>query len=127
VVMPNHFHGILILDDQNNIGNGRGEPCVRPELTTKGDHKDRPYGTLDGSVGRIIQAFKSITTHAYIQGVNNNDWSPFPGKLWQRNYHERIIRNENELQQIRQYILDNPIQWETDDENLPGTKINDPT
>lgn len=132
VVMPNHFHGILILDDQNNINNGRGESCIRPELSSTGDHgdrdktgdhKDRSYGTLDGSVGRIIQAFKSLTTHTYINGVNNYNWPPFPGKLWQRNYYERIIRNDNELHNIRQYIHDNPMQWETDDENPANQQI----
>ncbi len=119
VVMPNHFHGILILDDHpNEKTNCRGESCIRPiNHDEQGDHKDRPYGTLDGSVGRIVQAFKSLSTNAYIQGVNNDSWPPFPGKLWQRNYHERIIRDEEELLQIRQYIRDNPVKWVIDDEN----------
>ncbi|MCK5783987.1 MAG: hypothetical protein KAH06_06035 [Desulfobacterales bacterium] len=119
VVMPNHFHGILILDDHpDGIINRRGESCDRPiNHDEPGDHKDRPYGTLDGSVGRIVQAFKSLSTNAYIQGVNNDGWSPFPGKLWQRNYYERIIRDEEELLQVRKYIRDNPVKWVIDDEN----------
>ena len=70
IMMPNHFHGIIMLS-------GRGDPCDRPVLCVdndhlsgehiQGDHKDRPYnmrnighprGTLPGSVGRIVQAFK---------------------------------------------------------------------
>jgi REP element-mobilizing transposase RayT len=123
VVMPNHFHGIIIIDD-----NRRGESCIRPELTgigkinqgehkVPGEHKVRPYGTLDGTVGRVIQAFKSLTTNAYIHGVKNHNWRPFPGKLWQRNYYERIIRNDEELDNVRQYIHDNPGKWASDTEN----------
>jgi REP element-mobilizing transposase RayT len=41
----------------------------------------------------------------------------FPGRLWQRNYYEQIIRNEDELNRLCQYILDNPANWETDEEN----------
>jgi REP element-mobilizing transposase RayT len=80
----------------------------------EGDHKDRPYGTLPGTVGRIIQAFKSITTHEYTGGVKKSGWPPFPGKLWQRNYWEHIVRNETELNRISKYIHDNPAQWERD-------------
>ena len=80
----------------------------------KGDHKDRPYGTLPGTVGRIIQAFKSITTHEYTNGVKQHCWLPFNGKLWQRNYWEHIIRNETELNRICEYIDNNPALWESD-------------
>ena len=119
-VMPNHLHGILVFPDCNNDYR-RGESCIRPfqhdGCHNQGDLKDRPYGTLDGSVGRIVQAFKSLTTNTYIQGVKNKNWPPFPGKLWQRNYYERIIRDEDELHNARQYIRENPLKWETDSEN----------
>jgi putative transposase len=83
--------------------------------------KDRPYGTEIKSLGRIIQAFKSITTHSYIQVINDYDLKPFQKRLWQRNYFEHIIRSDKELDQIRQYIQDNPANWEIDNEN-PGKK-----
>ncbi len=114
VVMPNHVHGIIILDR-------RGESCIRPDNRgdhkTQGDHKDRPYGTTPDSLGRIIQAFKSLTTNVYIRGVNDHGWPPFPGRLWQRNYYERIVRDEDELAGIRTYIRDNPGRWDEDAEN----------
>jgi len=69
---------------------------------------------LAGTVGRMIQAFKSITTHQYIYGVRQSGWAPFPGKLWQRNYWEHVIRNDSELNRIREYIQNNPAQWEYD-------------
>jgi len=101
IVMPNHIHGIVI------FARRRGEPCVRPSIV-------RPRGTLPDTVGRMVQAFKSITTHDYSIGVKQFGWPPFPGKLWQRNYWERIIRNESELNRIHEYIRNNPAQWELD-------------
>jgi len=117
-------------------------PPVRPQgicddTKNKGDHKDRPYdgddsnhachpdgddnnrtgypnGTSPDSLGRIVQAFKSITTHAYINGVKQSGWPPFSGKLWQRNYWDHIVRNEPELNRIRSYIRHNPSLWESD-------------
>ncbi|MFH0891475.1 MAG: transposase [Candidatus Falkowbacteria bacterium] len=78
-------------------------------------------------VGGIIGAFKSITTNEYIRGVKTDFWQPFDGKLWQRNYYEHVIGNENELNRIKQYIIDNPSKWKTDRNNLdlrePAEKI----
>ncbi len=129
ITMPNHFHGII---------NRRGEPCVRPiqtlEQTTgehegehEGEHKVRPYGTLNGTVGRVIQAYKSITTVEYIRGVKNNEWQRFDGKLWQRNYWEHIICNENEYGRISEYIVNNPMKWDTDKlNNGDGNMVMEP-
>ncbi len=50
--------------------------------------------SVDKTVGDMMGAFKSITTVEYIEGVKNSGWQPFNGKLWQRDYHEHIIRNE---------------------------------
>jgi putative transposase len=69
------------------------------------------------TIGDVIGAFKSITTNGYIQGVNGHHWATFPGRLWQRNYYEQVIRNDETLNRIRQYIVDNPAQWADDDEN----------
>lgn len=103
---------------------GRGEYQIRPEgahMNMAGEHEVRPYdrprGTLPGTLGRIIQAFKSITTHEYTLGVKRHGWTPFPGKLWQRNYYEHVIRSELELDKVRAYIADNPARWMLDREN----------
>jgi putative transposase len=50
-------------------------------------------------------------------GVHNDGWQPFPGRLWQRNYYEHVIRNEGDLDHIRQHIIDNPARWDQDPEN----------
>ena len=67
------------------------------------------------TVGDIVGAFKSRVTVEYIRGVKTSGWPPFRGRLWQRNYYEHIIRNEIELNKIRQYIINNPLNWEKDD------------
>jgi REP element-mobilizing transposase RayT len=69
------------------------------------------------TVGDVVGAFKSLTTVSYIYSVKHSGWPPFRGRLWQRNYHEHIIRNEESLNLVRQYILDNPARWESDEEN----------
>jgi REP element-mobilizing transposase RayT len=68
----------------------------------------------------IVHRFKTLATKRYIDGVNAQGWPTFPGRLWQRNYHEHVIRNERSLNRIRQYIADNPIRWPDDPEN-PNT------
>jgi len=65
----------------------------------------------------IMQWFKTMTTNEYISGVKTLDWPAFRGQLWQRNYYEHIVRNEESLNRIRQYIIDNPIRWDSDREN----------
>jgi len=72
-----------------------------------------------------VQWFKTMTTNEYIRGVKQYGWPPFPGKLWQRNYYEHIIRNENELNRIREYIINNPMQWALDGENPDVEKFVD--
>lgn len=94
-IMPNHLHGII------NVQNVGADPRVCPKKT----------------LGQIIQWFKTMSTNEYIRGVRNNNWEPFPKHLWQRNYFERIIRNEEELFSIRNYIKSNPKNWGHDIEN----------
>ena len=59
-----------------------------------------------------------MTTNEYIQKAKHHNWPPFPGRLWQRNYYEHIIRDEDNLNRIRQYIADNLVCW-AEDENNP--------
>jgi len=64
-----------------------------------------------------MQWFKTMTTNEYMKNVAVSGWSPFPGRLWQRNYYERVIRNDAELDKFRTYILHNPARWVEDKEN----------
>ena len=123
-IMPNHFHGIIIL---NNNTRRRGGPCVRPNNNDMGNRVEiNPTPTTDtnATIGDIICAFKSISTNRYINGVNMGLIPRFNKRLWQRNYYEHIIRNENEYNQIVQYIYDNPIKWGNDKlNNESGNRV----
>jgi len=66
------------------------------------------------SLPDIVHRLKTMTTKRYADGVNKNQWQRFPGKLWQRNYYERIIRDEKSLYFIRKYIRENPSHWRDD-------------
>jgi putative transposase len=55
-----------------------------------------------------------VTTHEYIRGVHDLSWPPFEKRLWQRNYFERVIRDEHGLQNARNYVLENPLKWQLD-------------
>ncbi len=111
IIMPNHFYGIV---------NVKGQPHgVAPTDNATEQHNDRSGQPrrVAPTLGDIVNWFETMTTNQYIRGVNQNGWSPFGGKLWQRNYYEHIIRNEEELNQVRQYIAENPFNWGTDEEN----------
>ena len=103
VIMPNHIHGIVGL-----VGAG---PRACPD-------NGQPQGVAPTlSLPDVVHRFKTMTTKRYTDGVKQSGWPPYPGKLWQRNYYEHIIRNENELNRIREYIISNPMKWESDREN----------
>jgi REP element-mobilizing transposase RayT len=90
VVMPNHIHGIICI----RRGGSRTAPTIKP-------------------LGRLVGAFKTTSTKQI------NIMLKTPGvQFWQRNYYEHIIRNDNELTRIREYILHNPAQWPNDRNNL---------
>ena len=128
VIMPNHFHGIIVIT--GTVGAppcgcpGSPAPCGCPSLHTTSKSgrphgagsNGRPHGAAP-TVGDIMDWFKTMTTNAYIAGVKQSGWPPFPGRLWQRNYYERIIRDDGELSGIREYIRLNPVKWADDNEN----------
>jgi len=98
IVMPNHFHGIIMI--------------IR-ELTVEADQCVRPPESLSD----IIKWFKTMTTNEYIRNVKDKNWKPFNRQLWQRSFYDRIIRNEKELNNVRAYIMNNPLRWEWEKEN----------
>jgi len=122
IVMPNHFHGIVVI-----VG---ADLCVCPdvmETTTKlGAHATKSGAHIGAPLPSIIQWFKTMTTNEYIRGVKTSGWLPFRGRLWQRNYYEHIIRDDESLNSIREYIANNPLQWELDRENPVRARGNVP-
>jgi putative transposase len=99
VVMPNHFHGIIAIEKE--IGQSSLETTHRV-VSTKGSKTLKP-----GSLGSIVGQFKSKCTKRI--------WE-FNGQFkWQGRFHDRIIRNEKELDNIRAYIHYNPLKWNDDE------------
>ena len=99
VVMPNHLHGIVIIR-RNAVG-----ATGRSPLQTR-------RGPQPKSLGAFVAGFKPAVTRR-INKLNDS-----PGvSVWQRNYYEHVVRDENELARIREYIANNPAKWEFDREN----------
>ena len=88
VVMPNHLHGVIVISSET------------PSVTER------------KSLGRVIGAFKTISTKQI------NSMRSISGQsIWQRSYYEHIIRNDGELNRVREYVMNNPMQWHLDTEN----------
>jgi len=64
----------------------------------------------------VVHRFKTLTTKRYVDGVKQFGWEAFRGRLWQRNYYERIIRDDAEMDRARRYIVENPLRWDLDAE-----------
>jgi REP element-mobilizing transposase RayT len=88
VVMPNHLHGIVIIETETDAGAGGGVQLRSPART----------------IGAVVRGFKAATTRQ----------ADTP--LWQRNYYEHVIRDDRDLDRIRQYIANNPAAWDHDGE-----------
>jgi len=110
-----------VAGNADNVGaKHSGQPMVTEQKDVAGNasplhllnRPDHPKGTTPGSLSAVIQNFTSITSRK----INRIRKTP-DQKLWQRNFHDRIIRNDRELFNIRQYIIDNPLKWEVDNEN----------
>ncbi len=98
IVMPNHMHGIIIIRENDFVGAG-SEPTPT---------KSKPH-----SLPEIIRQFKTFSAKRI------NQWRGTVGvSVWQRKYYEHIIRDENELNRIRQYIRNNPANWQNDKNNV---------
>jgi putative transposase len=124
IIMPNHIHGIIFITGYvEKINNVFNENKNQDSVFGVGA---RPTRTLDDSIeknnlnkssyiklGDVIGYFKSKCVVEWINFIKNNNLD-IQGKFWHRNYYERIIRNEYELNKIREYIINNPIKWETD-------------
>ena len=116
VVMPNHIHGIVLIHrpvGASLVG------ALAPDVKRFGGV--RKITSVGPSLGDVVGAYKSITTVRYGQGVKANGWRRFTGRLWQRNYYERVIRDAEEMERAREYIVNNPIGWKEDPENTDAS------
>lgn len=137
IVMPNHLHAIMINTGPDGSNGPVGaDPCVcpndepidssQPIDSIKSMDSNKlidipPFFGIEGEhmgspLHRVVQWIKTMSTNEYIRNVKSNGWQPFDRKLWQRNYYEHIIRDNESYQRIKQYIIDNPLKWG----NKPG-------
>ncbi len=109
VVMPNHLHGIVVInagpDETREVGTHGVGATGRSPLQS-------PRGPARHSLPSFVAGFKSATTKR-INTMRDTQGAP----VWQRNYYEHIVRSDNDLDRIREYIFNNPFNWESDDEN----------
>ncbi len=121
VIMPNHVHGILFLaprfvagrqtidhvatGDAGAEGTASGAPTAPPKM------EEGAASSTPTTLPVVVRAFKSIGAVQINRALGRR------GRLWQRNYYERIIRNDDELRRIREYIASNPRLWDMDREN----------
>lgn len=96
-IMPNHIHGLIVIKE--------GRPSGSPV-----------HGPASGSIGAIVGQFKSAVTKR-IPCANREGFD------WQRGYYDRIVRNNGELNRIREYIKNNPANWKDDEENPNSTNV----
>lgn len=104
IVMPNHIHGIVFINEAKpaKVGAQHAAPLRGTKLSVQ-----------PGSLGAMVRSYKSTVTRE----INLHRGTP-GGRVWQRNYYEHIIRDYPDLEEIRDYVVNNPAAWETDPENL---------
>ncbi len=110
VIMPNHIHAIII------IGASTEENVGVALAATQSAQNNRAGASPAPTIGEIVGMFKSLCVRDWLRYIKENKVDAI-GKLWQRNYYEHIVRNEDKLNKIREYIINNPLKWELDREN----------
>jgi len=103
IVMPNHSHMVIKIVGADNVGPRAVGAGFKPALITESKSHALP---------EIVRALKTFSARR----INESRDSP-GAPVWQRNYYEHVIRNEESLNKIREYIANNPAQWEFDREN----------
>jgi REP element-mobilizing transposase RayT len=100
VIMPNHVHGIIVIDNDKTVGNGL-----------------KPFPTH--GLSEMIRGFKTFSSRKINEGIKSDNKFQ-----WQKSFYDHIIRGEKSLDLIREYIQNNPLKWELDRENPLSKKFN---
>jgi len=113
VVMPNHVHGIIFIGE-NEYNNGRDAM-----LGVSIRHGDAKHGVSTGYKNKFGPQRKNLSSiiRGFKSAITKKSREILPNFAWQSRFHDRIIRNEQELNKIRQYIIDNPQMWERNRNN----------
>lgn len=130
IIMPNHIHSIILMVDDcrgevsspllKNKTQGQGNPAPT-EINAKQHGGETKEGGETPPLHKNIRKYTLGQIVAYFKYQTTKDINESRGTsgipLWQRNYYEHIIRNEEELSKIREYIQNNPLKWSLDREN----------
>lgn len=119
VLMPNHVHGIVLLDAAGHMRTP--QPATGAHAGPLLQGHEPAVGPLP-ALGEVVRWFKTMSTNDYIRGVRDFNFPRFDCTLWQRNYYEHIIRNDTSLERIRAYIEANPSRWSEDSEHPANAK-----
>ena len=114
VVMPNHIHGIVII-----VGNADAVPSILASRDLRSPPQRRTEQQTDRSkmyLSKIIHGFKSSVTRMVRKQWNNHSFG------WQKSFYDHVIRNDEDLQRVRTYIRNNPLNWELDRDNRTNWK-----
>lgn len=112
IVMPNHLHGIIIINNGNDFGTGNVDTPRRGVSTVKKRNRHHNLQWKSNSLGSIVNQFKGACTKQIRKKY-------LPNFAWQPRYYDHIVRNEGSLNRIRLYIADNPKNW-NQDRNTPA-------
>ncbi|MCC7119008.1 MAG: hypothetical protein IT310_10825, partial [Anaerolineales bacterium] len=113
VIMPNHMHGIIVIDDGD--GGDRGVDGRRRGVLQYAPAEPAKFQSPSQTIGAIIRGYKGAVTKQINTLQINAGVYNMPERIWQKNYYEHVIRNEISLNKIREYILSNPLNWKEDD------------
>lgn len=144
IIMPNHIHGIIIIENsvgnknfcsennhcsENNFGSGNNHCSVVADNNVNTGNKifcslqtQMPWQTKWArSLSSIVRGFKIGVIKWCNDNVRNDNYYSAP--IWQKSYYDHVIRNENSLNKIREYIINNPLKWESDRNNTENLWI----
>ena len=120
VIMPNHGHGIIWIVDEVGTWQGRVQDWTEQRARQRRaptENSEKFGKPVKGSIPTIVRAYKSAVTYV-VNGARNMRGAV----LWQKNYYEHVIRNDRELNNIGWYILNNPLNWQLDRDNLQNVR-----
>ncbi|MFA4967912.1 MAG: hypothetical protein WC624_06850, partial [Candidatus Margulisiibacteriota bacterium] len=108
-VMPNHVHGILVIDDDGVFVETQNFASLHPQPPPPKPLQNNQFGPQSKNLASIIRGFKiGVKKYATMHNIYF---------AWQSRFYDHIVRNHKSLSRIRKYIVENPMKWENDRNN----------
>jgi len=128
IIMPNHLHCVIIIKNNDDVVGNGFKPFLKKNQYSLSEIIRGLKTFSSYNINKKIRGFKKSEEDNLISGknitnLNRNGSKPFPTFQWQKSFYDHIIRNEQSLNNIREYIINNPLKWELDIENRDASKI----